>query len=395
MGIVAHFRRRVTTSSLLYAKFAFLGEAMDDALSAWRTREGTAFLACYGALIVAVSAVVGFGVSEHIVGGAPLWARLLPIVLPGALVAGVLLIPPFRPYAYRLQLLNIGSFMTAVLVHFAHKGGGSPGAALAVVTCMFAVQYAFLRWQELVSLYAGVLCLYVALASLGGTLFTPNTVQTGELYGAVAAVCVVLGLIRLRSIYAAETERLALERQTAELRRQTERNARMAFTDQMTGLLNRSGINDLIDRALVLAKKTSTFSALLYIDLDGFKQVNDVCGHDAGDLALVEAALRIQYHLRRGETAGRIGGDEFVVVLPCVQSIEEPRALAKRLEEAFVQPFISEGRMFTFSASIGIAMSGRDGETRLELLHAADRAMYGVKNAHKRENVVHIGTRGA
>jgi diguanylate cyclase (GGDEF)-like protein len=196
-------------------------------------------------------------------------------------------------------------------------------------------------------------------------------------------------------MYAAASERFALERQTAELRRQTERNARMAFTDQMTGLLNRTGINDLIDRALVLAKKTGSFTALLYVDLDGFKQINDACGHDAGDLALVEAGLRVQYHLRRGETAGRIGGDEFVVVLPSVQSIEEARALAKRLEEAFSQPFLAEGTLFSLSASIGIAVSSRDGETRSELLRAADKAMYQVKNAHKRDKIVHIGTRGA
>jgi diguanylate cyclase (GGDEF)-like protein len=370
---------------------------MNDALQAWRTREGTAFLVYYGGLIAAVCAAAWYANSSvHLFGAAaPLWIRLLPIAVPAVLVAAVLLVPALRPYAYRLQLMNVGSFLFAVLAYFGVHGGASAGSTLAIVICMFGVQYAFMRWQELVALYGGVLLAYGVLAAFSGQLYARNTLEGGELLAVVAVVCIALGSLRLRSMYAAASERFALERQTAELRRQTQRNARMAFTDQLTGLLNRAGINDLIDRALSLAKKIDTQTALLYIDLDGFKQINDICGHDAGDLALVEAGLRIQYHLRRGETAGRIGGDEFVIVLPSVQGIDEPRALAKRLDDAFTQPFIAENRLFALTASIGIAISGCGGETRLELLRAADKAMYEVKNLRKRDRIVHIGTRGA
>lgn len=370
---------------------------MNDALQAWRTREGTAFLVYYGGLIAAVCAAAAYAnASVHLFGpAAPLWIRLLPIAVPATLIGAVGLVPPLRRYAYRLQLINIGSFLFTVLAYFGGHGGASAGSTLAIVICMFAVQYAFMRWQELVALYAGVLVAYGVLAAFEGLLYAPSTLETAELLAAVAVICIALGCLRLRSMYAAASERFALELQTAELRRQTQRNARMAFTDQLTGLLNRAGINDLIDRALALAKKIDAQTALLYIDLDGFKQINDVCGHDAGDLALVEAGLRIQYHLRRGETAGRIGGDEFVIVLPSVQAIDEPRALAKRLDEAFTQPFIAENRLFPLTASIGIAMSSRDGETRSDLLRAADKAMYDVKNARKREKIIHIGSRGA
>lgn len=358
---------------------------MNDSLFAWRTREGTALLVFYGALIAVVSAAFDYaGAGWHAFSGAPHWLRLLPVAVPGVLACCVLLVPALRPSAYRLQLLSVGCFLVVAVALFApHKGAGS---TLAIVICMFAVQYAFMRWQELVAAYAAALLLFLVQASW----------YSAAIPAAVAVVCVALGSLRLRSMYAAAAERHALERQTAQLRRQMERNARMAFTDSLTGLLNRAGMNDLIDRALLLAKRNGSRTALLYMDLDGFKQINDVCGHDAGDLALVEAALRIQYLLRSGETAGRIGGDEFVIVLPSVQAIDEARMLAKRIDEAFSEPFEACGTAFSLAASIGIAVSGEHGENRVELISAADKAMYELKRRRKRQKVVRItGARGA
>ncbi len=368
----------------------------NETLSAWRTREGTALLVFYGALITAVSAAFGYaGDKAHLFSGAPLWLRLLPVGVPAVLVASVLAVRRLRAAAYRLQLLNVGAFLLAVVAEFARKPGDA-ASMLAILICMFGVQYAFMRWQELVAAYGSVVVLFAVLSGYSGTLLKTPTLYTAEILVIVALVCVALGSIRLRSMYAAAAERFALERQAAELRQQTERNARMAFTDNLTGLLNRAGMNDLIDRALALAKKSDSRTALLYVDLDGFKQINDRCGHDAGDLALVEAALRIQYQLRCGETAGRVGGDEFVIVLPSVQSIEQARSLAKRVEEAFTEPFQAGGKVFSLSASIGVALSSNHGWTRSDLLSVADKAMYEVKRRRKRQNLVHIsGVRGA
>lgn len=368
---------------------------MNDSLLAWRTREGTALLAFYGALIAIVSAAFDYAIAgSHAFSGAPLWVRLLPVAVPVSLASGVLLIPALRPQAYRLQLLSVGSFLLAAVAQFAGQKGAA--GALAIVMCMFCVQYAFMRWQELLAAYGGMLLLFAALGANTGTLVQPSMLYTGAILAAVALVCVGLGSLRLRSMYAAAAERFALERQTAELRRQMERNARMAFTDSLTGLLNRAGMNDLIDRALLLARNNDSHTALLYMDLDGFKQINDVCGHDAGDLALVEVALRIQYLLRSGETAGRIGGDEFVIVLPSVQAVDEARMLAKRIDEAFAEPFQVGGTAFCLGASIGIAISGEHGNNRVDLISAADKAMYDLKRRRKRQKVVRItGARGA
>ncbi|HKU67201.1 MAG TPA: GGDEF domain-containing protein [Candidatus Baltobacteraceae bacterium] len=357
-------------------------------MEAWRTREGTALLVYYGALIALIFAAIPYaGKPAHLFAGVPFWLRFAPVAAAVTLVAAVYAVPPLRAHAYRLQLFNVSVFLLAVVAVCAHRGG--PGATLAMALCMFGVQYAFMRWEDLVAAYALSIGLYEALAAASGVLLSAQSFYTAEILAAVALVCIALGSLRLRSTYAAASERFALEQQTAELRRQTERNARMARTDQLTGLLNRAGMNDLIDRALVLAKNNGTQTALLYLDLDGFKKINDACGHDAGDLALVEAALRLQYHLRFGETAGRIGGDEFVIVLPWVNGIEEAQALARRIEEALAEPFQSGGHLFPLSASIGIAL-GACGDTRLDLLSAADNAMYEVKRRRKGQNLLAV-----
>lgn len=357
----------------------------EEALSTWRTREGTALLIAYGALIAAVSAALAYAPqTAHAYAGVPQWLRLMPAAVSLALIAAVGLRAELRRHAYRLQLVNVGVFLVAVVVIFLNERNGSAWL-LAVVICMFGVQYAFMRWQELVCAYGAMIAAFTALA-LAQHAFGRHTAFTElEVLAGVALMCVTLSALRLRSMYRTANERFALERQAADLRRQTERNARMAFTDQLTGLFNRAGMNDLIDRALALSKRSGGRTALLYIDLDGFKQINDICGHDAGDLVLVEAALRIQYLLRAGEMAGRVGGDEFVIALPLVQTLEEPRALAERIEDAFGEPFRIGKNAFRVSASVGMAWSGEYGRTRSELLSAADKSMYVVKRWRKLE----------
>lgn len=358
---------------------------MEEALSTWRAREGTTLLAAYGALIAAVSAAFTFAPEmAQAYARSPLWLHLVPIAVPLALLAAAAVWPYVRRNAYRLQLLNVGVFLIAVELIFLNKHTGSSWL-LTVVICMFGVQYAFMRWQEVVAAYGAALASFIGLALAEHAFARREAFTELEVLSGVAFVCVTLGAIRLRSMYQTANERFALERDAAELRRQTERNARMALSDQLTGLFNRAGMNDMIDRALALSKRTGMSTALMYIDLDGFKQINDVCGHDAGDSVLVEAALRIQYLLRAGETAGRVGGDEFVILLPSVQTLEEPRALAKRIEDAFTEPFRAGKDTFRVSASIGMAWSGEFRRTRSELLSAADRSMYVVKRWRKSE----------
>lgn len=355
---------------------------LKDAFTAWRSREGTVLLAFYGTLIALFSgafALVGMPTRAT---SAPGWLWLLPVGIPLVLLAAVVFIRPLRPLAYRLQLVNIGTFLLVLIAVFLSKQHTS-ASLLIVVVCMFGVQYAFMRWQELVFAYTAALVFFAALAAQEGALLHADTRYTFAVLCAVCALSVAMGSLRLRSMYTVAFERFRLEVQTAELRRQTERNARMACTDPLTGLLNRFGTNDLLDRALTLSERSGARTALLYLDLDGFKQINDLCGHDAGDVVLVEAALRIQYLLRAGESAGRIGGDEFVVVLPSVHTAEEAYVLAKRVEEAFTEPFSVANHAFVLSVSIGLSISSDRQRTRRDLLSTADKAMYAAKRRRK------------
>ncbi|HET6896089.1 MAG TPA: diguanylate cyclase [Candidatus Baltobacteraceae bacterium] len=369
---------------------------MNESLTAWRTREGTALLAFYGAVIAIVCAALGFsGSGAEVLAGAPLWVRLIPLAIPALLVVTVLAVRALRAQAYWLQAINIASFLLAITAEVAGKTA-TTGSTLALALCMFVVQYAFVRWQELAAVYGSAIALYAVLCADAGVLMQSGTLRTLGILTAVGVVCFALGLLRLRTAYAAATERFALERQTAELRRQMERNARMAFTDSLTGLLNRAGMNDLIERALPLAKENGLRTALLYIDLDGFKEVNDAYGHDAGDLALLEVSLRMQFLLRTGEASARIGGDEFMVLLPSVSSIDEPRKLARRIEEALNEPLQIGRSVLHLGASIGVAISGTHGHSRGELMSAADKAMYEVKRRRKHNDLLRAtGARGA
>jgi len=369
---------------------------VNESLTAWRTREGTALLAFYGAVIAMVCAAMGFsGSGTELLSGAPLWLRVVPLGIPAVLVVAVLAVRALRAHAYWLQAINVASFLLAVAAEVAGKTA-TTGSTLALALCMFVVQYAFMRWQEMAAVYGSTIALYAVLSAGAGVLMQAGTLRTLGILSAVALACFVLGLLRLRAAYSAATERVVLERQTAELRRQMERNARMAFTDSLTGLLNRAGMNDLIDRALILAKENGSRTALLYIDLDGFKDVNDACGHDSGDLALLEVSMRMQFLLRTGETAARIGGDEFLILLPSVASIDEPRKLARRIEEALNEPMQVGRSLMHLGGSIGVSISGTHGHTRGELVSAADKAMYEIKRRRKHNDLLRAtGARGA
>ncbi|HEV3155725.1 MAG TPA: diguanylate cyclase [Candidatus Baltobacteraceae bacterium] len=155
----------------------------------------------------------------------------------------------------------------------------------------------------------------------------------------------------------------------------------LAYSDELTGLPNRAALFERIEEVLSAAQRYDLRFAILFIDLDGFKTVNDTLGHSAGDRVLAELSQRVRATLRRSEFIGRLGGDEFAVVLPQVASRDEIDRVLMRISDEMARPVHVEGNRFTLSASIGVAVYPGDGKTRHELLVRADSAMYAAKTA--------------
>lgn len=158
---------------------------------------------------------------------------------------------------------------------------------------------------------------------------------------------------------------------------------RMAHYDELTGLPNRSLLFDRLQQAVAHARRNEAIIALLFIDLDGFKQINDSCGHEIGDALLAEVASRITFCIRSTDTAARIGGDEFVVILTDIQHSNDAERIAGKLTEVLAQAFDVGDHCCRITASIGLSLFPEHGNDVEALLNRADKAMYNAKKAGK------------
>jgi diguanylate cyclase (GGDEF)-like protein/PAS domain S-box-containing protein len=160
-------------------------------------------------------------------------------------------------------------------------------------------------------------------------------------------------------------------------------NWELAHFDALTQLPNRTLFGDRLEQALRLAGRHRHAMAVLWLDLDGFKAVNDTLGHAAGDELLRQVGQRLQAALRESDTAARLGGDEFAVVLATVTRSEDATGVVKKIIEQIHQPFTLPQGPAHVSASIGIALYPDHADTAKELAHRADQAMYAAKQAGK------------
>ncbi|KAF7776936.1 hypothetical protein PMAN_a2125 [Pseudoalteromonas marina] len=156
-----------------------------------------------------------------------------------------------------------------------------------------------------------------------------------------------------------------------------------AYHDALTGLANRQLFMDRLEHSLTLARRDDSMTAVLFLDLDNFKRVNDTEGHKGGDELLIKMVERINYRLREQDTLARIGGDEFVILVELVKSKNNIENLCEALLETISKEFIINSRPQYVSSSIGIALYPQDGITPDSLLSNADMAMYDAKNNGK------------
>ncbi|MCK5167627.1 MAG: EAL domain-containing protein, partial [Rhodospirillaceae bacterium] len=162
-----------------------------------------------------------------------------------------------------------------------------------------------------------------------------------------------------------------------------ERILYQANYDKLTGLPNRSLFIDRLNQSIPTMARSNKKLALLFIDLDGFKLVNDTLGHDYGDELLKEAAERLGHCVRTGDTVARLGGDEFTITMPNLDDLRNAPIVAQRSLDALAKPFIISGHESFVSASIGITIFPDDATTSQELLKNADAAMYKAKDEGK------------
>jgi diguanylate cyclase (GGDEF)-like protein len=154
---------------------------------------------------------------------------------------------------------------------------------------------------------------------------------------------------------------------------------KLARHDPLTGLPNRRFFTEKLDDVLVRAAYRGRRTAVLMLDLDGLKAVNDTYGHEAGDRALIEVGKRLSTVMRSGTSLARVGGDEFAVILPNIGSLDDPAGLARRILGAIAEPFMIGGVATTLGVEVGIAVAPEDGTEQVELVRRAARALYRAK----------------
>ena len=168
---------------------------------------------------------------------------------------------------------------------------------------------------------------------------------------------------------------------TSQLRELYESLEHMAFTDPLTKLPNRALFHDRLEQAILNARRTGARFALLIMDLDRFKEINDTLGHHVGDTILQLVGSRLTHRLRDSDTVARLGGDEFAILLPAADAKAGIQAARSLLDE-FGRPFDLDGQHFYIGASVGIAVFPEHGDSKNILLQRADVAMYAAKNAN-------------
>ena len=176
-----------------------------------------------------------------------------------------------------------------------------------------------------------------------------------------------------------------LSRDITEQKLAEEKIRYLATHDGMTGLANREMFNELVNLAIESARRYGRKLSVLFLDLDGFKEINDSLGHEFGDRILIEIAERVKKCVRASDVVARLGGDEFVVLVPEVKDISQLNMIAKNILSTVSRPVETFGRQRTVTASIGISIFPIDAQNASALMKNADTAMYRAKEKGKND----------
>lgn len=250
------------------------------------------------------------------------------------------------------------------------------------------------RWRQMLQVAAALLLVAMAVGGFSGSLLQNRISRpVRELAAAMRDVThmqnfevrvPVMGHDEIAELGEGFNTMLAELQQREMAKRRVEAQLQyQALNDELTALPNRRLLADRLAHALAVAKREQQRLALLYVDLDGFKLVNDSLGHTTGDILLSQVAERLRSRIRRSDTLARLGGDEFAAVISGLETREQAGLVAVNLLAVLSAPFSIDGHEITISASIGISLFPDDSSETTDLLRQADSAMYAAKRAGK------------
>jgi len=293
---------------------------------------------------------------------------------------------PARPRGFWIALLVIEAWIV-----LAWAGGISPllrDGGVALFNAVFQVYAGWAVWSRrqllaprLLSITASAsLLLALHWATFPFMARMPDWLTQGFMIGTALALTQYFSL--LAAVLLSFQKRL-LEAESRALD--------LAFQDPLTGLSNQRYMRTLFENALILAHRPHQLAAVIYIDVDNFKPVNDRAGHRVGDEVLKRLAARLRQSTRSTDICARIGGDEFVAICTQLEDADHAHSIAQKLLREFTAPLLVEGREYVLGASIGVSLYPLHGDTLGDLLECADRAMYQIKGGGKNGYRVHAG----
>jgi diguanylate cyclase (GGDEF)-like protein len=322
-----------------------------------------------------------------------------------------------------LTRLAVASLIAGYVLLARVRGAGSPFSSASAIlalgyACLCLLNYAtILRWPQpwilrrcaLIATDVGAVSSMLYLSGEAGAFLYPlylwvivgNGLRFGVPYLAFALVLSLagFGLVGYAAPFWSEHAHLSvallvgigtlplfyatllreIEHANKDLAALAEKASHAASHDPLTGLANRRVFFDRLQHTIEIARRHGTLVGVVFIDLDGFKYVNDTFGHAAGDELLRQIAQRLDTTLRRADTVARYGGDEFVVLLEDLRDDRDLKSAVRRAASVFAKPYLLNGEQYRTRGSVGVSVFPRDGEDAQTLVQRADRAMYEAK----------------
>ena len=295
--------------------------------------------------------------------------RFDPLVLGLAGLAGfgmLMAATGWVPYGTIMRSLSATSVVAATLVLAI--------ASRALMRGYRPARFFLLAWSALLA--------FVALVALRNfTLVPTNFLTLNGLHLGLALDVLLLSMALADRVAVLKQEAEAARVEAEERERVLEQLRHMAQHDPLTGLPNRASMQERLSLALEFARRNRKKLALMLVDLDGFKQINDERGHAAGDHVLAAIGARLRSSVRGADTVARYGGDEFVVLASELERREDAAHIAEKIADMVSVPIAVDGRIENLGCSIGISLFPDDGEVPADLLAKADKAMYEAKGA--------------